>query len=220
MYRILIGDPAYSSWSLRGWLLLAAFDLPFETEVVRLYDPAFEAMKAAKAPVRTVPVLEWQEAGTTRRVWDTLAIAETLHERHPEAGIWPADARLRALARSLAAEMHSSFSALRNACPMNIHRAPAPLKALPEAAAADVARLSTLWRWALAETGGPWLAGARFSAADAFYATVALRIREYALAPGADAAAYAGRLLAHPAVGRWIAMAEADPRRLPHYDVT
>ncbi len=218
MYRILIGDPAYSSWSLRGWLLLAAFDIPFEAEVVRMYDPAFEAMKAARVPARTVPILEWTEAGEARRVWDTLAIAETLHERHPEAGLWPVDARARRVARSLAAEMHSGFGVLRGACPMNIHRTPAPLKSLPDGVAADVTRLAALWGWALAEAGGPWLAGARFSAADAFFAPVALRIREYALAPGAGAAGYAARLLGHPAVSRWIAMAEADPRRLPHYD--
>lgn len=220
MYRILIGDPAYSSWSLRGWLLLSAFDLPFETEVVRMYDPAFEAMKEARAPARTVPILEWTEAGEVRRVWDTLAIAETLHERHPDAGIWPAEARARAAARSLAAEMHSGFGALRNACPMNIHRAPAPLRSLPGPVAADVARIETLWRWALNLWGGPWLGGTRFSAADAFFAPVALRFREYALAPGAEAQAYAAALLAHDAVARWIGMARADPRRLANYDVT
>lgn len=219
MYRILIGDPAYSSWSLRGWLLLAAFDLPFETEVVRMYDPAFEAMREARRPARTVPILEWTESGEVRRVWDTLAIAETLHERHPEAGIWPRDGRARGAARSLAAEMHSGFGALRTACPMNIHRVPAPLRSLPGAVTADVARIESLWRWALDLSGGPWLGGTRFSAADAFFAPVALRFREYALAPGAEAQAYAAGLLSHEAVARWIAMARADPRRLPNYDV-
>jgi len=219
MYRIVTGDKAYSSWSLRGWLLLAAFDLPFEDVPVRMYDPAFEALKAAKTPARTVPILEWDEAGATRRVWDTLAIAETLHERHPRAGIWPADPGCRAVARVLAAEMHCGFGALRNACPMNIHRAPVPLRALPEAVAADVTRIGSLWSWALLQTGGPWIGGPRFSAADAFYAPVALRQNEYALAaPGT--ADYAERLLQHSAVRRWISMAEADPRRLPHYDVT
>ena len=81
MYRITIGDKAYSSWSLRGWLLLAAFDLPFEEVLVRMYDPAFDAMQAANAPARTVPQIEWDEGGQTRRVWDTMAIAETLAER-------------------------------------------------------------------------------------------------------------------------------------------
>jgi glutathione S-transferase len=219
MYRILTGDKAYSSWSLRGWLLLAAFDLPFEDCPVKMYDPEFDAMKAAKAPARTVPSLEWDEDGRTRRVWDTLAIAETLAERHPRAGIWPAGPWPRAIARTLAAEMHAGFAALRNACPMNIHRAPAPLKAAPEGVAADVARLGELWSWALAETGGPWLGGPRFSAADAFFAPMALRLHEYALS-AAGAGGYAGKLLEHPAVIRWIEMAKSDPRRLTHYDVT
>ena len=178
MYRLSTGDKAYSSWSLRGWLLLAAFNLPFEDVPVRMYDPEFDAMKAAKAPARTVPILEWDQDGQTRRVWDTLAIAETLAERHPQAGIWPADPWPRAIARTLAAEMQSGFPAFRNACPMNIHRDPAPLKAPPDGVAGDVARLGELWRWALTETGGPWLGGPRFSAADAFYAPVALRLKE------------------------------------------
>ncbi len=202
---------------MRGWLLLAAFDLPFEDRPVRMYDPEFDAMKAANAPARTVPILEWDEGGKAHRVWDTLAIAETLAERHPQAGIWPADPWPRAIARVLAAEMHSGFAALRDACPMNIHRAPAPLKAAPDGVAADVARLGELWRWALTETGGPWLGGPQFSAADAFYAPVALRLHEYAMsAPGTDD--YAGRLLEHSSVMRWISMAKADPRRLTLYD--
>ncbi len=218
MYRILTGDKAYSSWSLRGWLLLAAFDLPFEDRPVRMYDPEFDAMKAANAPARTVPTLEWDQDGVTRRVWDTLAIAETLAERHPQAGIWPKDPHHRAIARSLAAEIHSGFAALRSACPMNIHRAPAARKTLPDGVAADVARLGELWRWALAETGGPWLGGPRFSAVDAFYAPVALRLHEYELsAPGS--ADYAKRLLDNSAVTNWISMAKADSRRLTRYDV-
>ena len=213
MYRLTIGDTAYSSWSLRGWLLLDAFGLPFEERLVRMYDPAFDAMQTANAPARTVPQIEWDEDGRTRRVWDSMAIAETLAERHPQAGIWPANPHHRAIARTLAAEMHSGFAALRNACPMNIHRAPAPMKTPPEGVAEDVARLGELWRWALAETGGPWLGGPRFSAVDAFYAPVALRLHEYALsAPGT--VDYAGRLLEHPAVMHWISMAKANPRRL------
>lgn len=220
MYRILTGDKAYSSWSLRGWLLLAAFDLSFEDVPVRMYDPEFDAMRSAKAPARTVPILEWDEDGVTRRAWDTLAIAETLHERHPDAGLWPADPGRRAVARSLAAEMHSGFGALRGACPMNLHRAPAPLRAIPAEVAADVARIGRLWDWALGQTGGPWLGGPQFSVADAFYAPVAFRLHEYALAaPGAAAPGYSARLLTHPAVARWATLAEADPRRIAHYDI-
>lgn len=219
MYRIHTGDKAYSSWSMRGWLLLAGFDLPFEDRPVPMYDPAFDALKASRAPARTVPMLEWQEAGRTWLVWDTLAIAETLAERHPEAGLWPADPWHRAVARSLAAEMHSGLAALRAACPMNIHRTPAPLASLPEAVTADVARVAQLWAWALTVTGGPWLGGPRFSAVDAFYAPVALRFEEYAL-PAEGVAHYLAQLLAHPAVRRWVEAAQADPRRLSRYDVT
>jgi len=218
MYRLFTGDKAYSSWSLRGWLLLEAFEIPFEDITVPMYDPAFAAMHAAKAPARTVPILEWDVEGRTHRVWDTLAIAETIHERHPEAGIWPADPNHRSIARTLAAEMHSGFQALRSACPMNIHRAPASLPSVAESVLADVARVGKLWSWALAQTGGPWLGGARFSAVDAFYAPIALRFKEYALAaPGTSD--FAASILDHPAVVRWIALAEADPRRLSHYDM-
>ena len=217
MYRLSTGDKAYSSWSLRGWLLLAAFDLRFEDQPVKMYHPEFDALKVAKAPARAVPTLEWDQGGKTHRVWDTLAIAETLAERHRHAGIWPEDPGHRAIARTLAAEMHSSFSALRGACPMNIHRAPAPLKDPPEGVADDVARLGELWSWALAETGGPWLGGPTFSAADAFFAPVALRLHEYVLsAPGTGD--YPERLRAHPAVARWIAAAKADPRRIARYE--
>lgn len=218
MYRILTGDKAYSSWSLRGWLLLAAFDLPFEDIPVLMYDPEFDAMKAAKAPARTVPILEWDEDGQVCRVWDTLAIAETLHERHPEAGIWPSDTRHRRVARCLAAEMHSSFGTLRGACPMNLHRSPAPLSVPPDGLAADVARVDALWSWALDQSGGPWLGGPAFSAVDAFYAPVAFRLQEYALKTP-QAREYAGKLLEHAAVRQWHALAMADARRLEHYDV-
>lgn len=219
MYRIYTGDKAYSSWSLRGWLLLAAFDLPFEDRPVPMYDPAFDAFRKAKSPVRSVPLLEWDEPGATRRVWDTLAIAETLAERHAGAGHWPADPWHRAIARSLAAEIHSGLAALRSNCPMNIHRTPAPLRDLTEATAVDAARVRQLWAWALTATGGPWLCGDRFSVADAFYAPVALRFHEYAL-PADGVSHYLEQLLAHPAVQRWVAEAKADPRRLSRYDVT
>jgi glutathione S-transferase len=218
MYRLTIGDTAYSSWSMRGWLLLVAFDLPFEETLVRMYDPAFDAMQAANAPARTVPQIEWDEDGQTRRVWDSMAIAETLAERHPDAGIWPANPGHRVIARCLAAEMHSGFGALRRACPMNIHRKPAPLKVVPEGVATDVTRLGLLWYWARAQTGGPWLGGSGFSAADVFYAPVALRLHEYGLsANGTDS--YINLLLENNSVKLWINMAKSDDRRITIYDV-
>jgi len=217
MYTLTIGDKAYSSWSLRGWLLLDAFGLPVTLRDVRMYDPAFEAMQAAHAPARSVPQLDWVEDGRTRRIWDTVAIAETLAERHPEAGIWPTDPWARAVARTLAAEMHSGFPVLRDACPMNLHREGRRLASPPAGLGADVARLGQLWAWAIAETGGPWLGGAAFSAADAFYVPTASRLASYALLDDATGD-YAQRALAHPSVAAWRAEALADPRRLALYD--
>ncbi|MGF1502647.1 MAG: glutathione S-transferase [Paracoccaceae bacterium] len=217
MYTLTIGDKAYSSWSLRGWLLLAAFDLPFEEDRVPMYTAEFDEMQAARAPARSVPQLAWTEGGARRRIWDTAAIAETLHERHPETGIWPGDPWARAVARTLAAEMHAGFQILRGTAPMNLHRAASPLVAPPEGLDAELTRLGRLWEWARAETGGSWLGGAAFSAADAFYAPVAARLESYALLVPATED-YARQLLAHPAVARWTAEARAEPRRLPRYD--
>jgi len=217
VYTITIGDKAYSSWSLRGWLCLAAFGLEVREELVPMYDPAFAAMQARYAPARSVPQLSWEEDGRTRRIWDTAAIAETLAERQPEAGLWPADPRARAVARTVAAEMHSGFGVLRAACPMNFHRQDRPLAAPPEGLARDLDRLAAVWDWALSETGGPWLGGASVSVADVFYAPVASRLESYALMTPATEA-YARNLLDHPAVRRWRADALADPRRLSIYD--
>jgi glutathione S-transferase len=217
MYTVTIGDKAYSSWSMRGWLLLAAFRIRFEEETVPMYTAAFEAMQRERAPARTVPMIEWREEGRVRRVWDSLAIAETLAERHPAAGIWPRDRRLREIARCLAAEMHSGFEVLRRACPMNLHRDGRPLPEPPDGLEADLDRLAALWTWALAETGGPWLAGPEFSAADAFHAPVATRLRSYALVRP-ETAGYAERVLGHEAVRRWTGSARADPRRIARYE--
>jgi glutathione S-transferase len=216
-YVLHIGDTPYSSWSLRGWLLLHAFGLPFETRLHRMYDPAFDAYRAAQAPARTVPLLDWGESGRTARVWDSLAIAETLAERHPEAGHWPAAPESRGAARSMAAEMHAGFAALRQAAPMNVRR-DGPALAPSDAVRADLARLCALWGWALDRFGGPWLSGADFCAADAFYAPVAFRIRGYRLPVAGAAEAYAQRLLDHPSVAAWEAQARADPRRIPFYE--
>ncbi|MEL6479303.1 MAG: glutathione S-transferase N-terminal domain-containing protein [Pseudomonadota bacterium] len=217
MYGLTIGQKAYSSWSMRGWLLLEAFGLPFSERLVRLYTPEFDAWRLDQAPAWTVPMLEWQEGGATRRVWDTLAIAETLAERHPEAGIWPAGASDRAVARILAAEMHAGITALRTHCPMNFHRGGRPPKEGRAAAEADVARAGALWAWAIAETGGPWLAGRDFSAADAFMAPLATRIRDYGLL-SPETETYVSLVLDHPAVSAWVGAGLADPERLAVYE--
>ncbi len=218
MYRIIISQKAYSSWSMRGWLLLDAFGLPYEEVFVPLYDPAFEAMKADKAPARTVPIIEWEEEdGFQRRVWDSIAIAETLAERHAGAGHWPIHPLNRAVGRVLAAEMHSGFTALRSACPMNLHRDNVPLKTVSGEILRDVARAGELWAWAIERAGGPWLAGSEFSAADAFYAPLATRLKSYGLF-SRSTEAYATRLLEHESVARWVEQAQKDPQRLAVYD--
>ena len=122
-YVLAIGDRAYSSWSLRGWLAFARFGIPVTVRIGRLYSPDIRAMLAQEfGGARTVPALRIEGEGPPAVLWDTLAIAETLAERHPETALWPAPLPARAMARTLAAEMHSSFTALRSACPMNLRR--------------------------------------------------------------------------------------------------
>ncbi len=197
-YILAIGDRSHSSWSLRGWLLFEAFGLPVTVRMARLYTDAFPRLLADFAPARTAPALRLPEGGV---VWDSLAIAETLAERHPDAGHWPRDPALRATARSLAAEMHSGFTALRENCPMNLRASYADYDPPPEVRA-DLARIAALWDHALGVSGGPWLCGA-YSAADAFYAPVATRIATYGLPVPRTAADYAARHLAHPAFVAW-----------------
>ncbi len=214
-YDLLIGDRSYSSWSLRGWLLFEAFGLPFREHRTRLYSDEFSRDVAAFAPGRTVPVVRIPEGG----LWtDSSAIAEGLAEAFPEAGLWPRDPVARALARSVVAEMHAGFGALRVACPMNLRTRSGGF--VPsEAVLADLDRLEVVWaaaREVAAE--GPWLFGA-YSAADAFYAPVAMRITGYGL-PVSDAArAYVDAHLAHPPLRRWRAMGEAQDRTLDVYPV-
>ncbi len=204
-YDLFLGDRMYSSWSLRGWLMLEKFGLPYRPHMVGLYTGTMAADLAPLAPARLVPVLRTPD-GTI--VGETLAIAETLAERHPQAGLWPADPAARATARWLCAEMSTSFAALRAACPMQLQRQYhgfAPTAAVVE----DLARLDTIWAHARAISGqtvsgqtGGWLFGT-YSLADVFYTPVAARLVGYDL-PISDAArSYAIELLSDPAVRAW-----------------
>jgi glutathione S-transferase len=206
-YDLAIGDRAYSSWSLRGWLLFDAFGLPVRVQHARLYTDDLPRLLEGFFPARTVPVMRTAE-GTV--VAESLAIAEELASRHPEAGLWPKDPAARAVARMLAAEMHAGFTALRSHCPMNLRISYTGCDPT-DAVLADLARLETIWSWARRETGaqGPWLCGA-YSAADAFFAPVAGRIAGYNLPVGAEAAACVAAHLAHPSFRRWRAMGFAD----------
>lgn len=199
-YDLYIGDRAFSSWSLRGWLMLETFGLPYRVVEVGLYSGTLAADLAAIPPARTVPAMVTPEGWV---VSDSLAMAETLAERHPGHGLWPADGAARALARSIVAEMHASFAALRSACPMFLVHDRTDVEPSTEVMA-DVARIEALW--ALARTrhgdGGRWLFG-DWSLADVFYAPVATRIATYGLPVGPEAKSYVERHLAHPALQAW-----------------
>ncbi len=215
MYTLAIGDRTYSSWSLRGWLLFEAFDIPVSVKTGRMYTDAFPKMLEDFAPSRTVPALKIE--GQDQAVWDSLAIAETLHERHPDAGLWPKDPARRALARAITAEMHSGFMALRDACTMNLEYAYSDFEA-SDAVRSDLERLETIWAQALQTSGGPWLCG-DYSVADVFYAPVATRIATYGLKVSDTAKAYMEAHLAHGPFRRWRAMGRAENYRQPVYQL-
>lgn len=212
--QLVIGNKNYSSWSMRPWVLMRQLGIPFTERKLRFdFSPgsAFRQAVAEVSPAGTVPVLV--DEGFS--VWDSLAIVEYLHERFPDRGVWPADARDRARARSLCAEMHGGFSALRSNCPMNIEaRLPevgARVWAEQAAVRANVARIEAMWAGCLAAHGGPFLFGP-FSAVDAYYAPVCMRLRSYGLPVSDTTRAYIERVAAAPGVAAFIAdaLAEAD----------
>lgn len=217
-YTLWLGAKAYSSWSLRGWLLFEAFGLSAAENVAPLYSAEFERERAAHFPSRSVPTLVHEEGGERRLVWDSLAIAEYLAERHPDAGHWPSDAAARAAARSLAADMHSSFQALRSSMPMNLKR-DYPGRGMSPAVQSDVDRLVALWRWTRESfpSDGPFLFGARMTVPDVFYSPIATRLETYAVPLPEDAAAYSAALRAHPAMMKWREAALAEPWIEPRY---
>ncbi len=214
MLQLVIGNKNYSSWSMRPWVLMRQFGIEFEELKLRFdfaQGSAFYQRLARFTPAARVPVLVVDGFS----VWDTLAIAETLADRCPDQPLWPRDPLQRARARSLAAEMHAGFGALRSHCPMNIEAALPEVGArvLAEQAAvrADLARINAMWSQQLAASGGPFLFG-RFGIVDAYYAPVVARVRTYGLPLSADAQAYAERVWAAPGVAAWVrdALAEQD----------
>ncbi len=210
MYVLHIGNKNYSSWSLRPWLLMRQLDIPFNETLHRFGDTADWKAYRDIMPNGKVPCLQ---DGTTM-VWDSLAIAEYLADRHSD--IWPRDINVRAWARCAAAEMHSGFGALRNACSMScgvrvrLHDIPAPLQT-------DIRRIDQLWCDGLKRFGGSFLAGRDFTAVDAFFAPVASRVQTYGLRLSEPAAAYCERVLALPSMRSWYDDALREPwRDLPH----
>ncbi len=215
--QLHIGNKNYSSWSLRPWLLMRQAGIAFDELKLRLDfgdDSPFKRALAAVAPAGRVPVLV--DEGFA--VWDTLAIAEYLAEKFPDKALWPEPMRERARARSLCAEMHAGFSALRNNLPMNIE-ASLPevgariLREVPEVGR-DVARIVEMWAGQLDASGGPFLFG-RFGIVDAYFAPVCTRFRTYGQRLPEAPAAYARRVLELPAMQQWDRDARAERDFLP-----
>jgi len=215
--QLVIGNKNYSSWSMRPWVLMTHFGLPFEEVKVRFDSfeagSEFKRRLGALTPAGRVPVLVDGDLS----IWDSLAISEYLAEKFPGAALWPRDARRRARARSVVAEMHSGFGAMRTHFGMNIEaRLPevgARVLVTEPAVRADVERVLALWEDALGDSGGPFLFGG-FSIADAFFAPVVTRLRTYGIPASATAAAYMERVLASPGVAAWVrdALEEKDFR--------
>jgi glutathione S-transferase len=210
--QLYIGNKNYSSWSMRPWLLMRQLGMGFEEIKLRLDfedSSAFRQTLASVSPAGRVPVL----VDDGFAVWDSLAIAEYLHESFPEHGVWPRAARERARARSLCAEMHSGFGALRSHCPMNIEASLADVGRRIWAEQADVRRdvqrIEQMWSGQLHSHGGPMLFGV-FTAVDAFFAPVCSRFRSYALPIAGSAGAYVEAVSALAAFRQWTADALAE----------
>jgi len=204
-YTLITANRNYSSWSLRPWVLLKALGIAFDDRIELFELPDNYDVFRSFSPTGQVPVLLDGE----RTVWDSLGIVLYLADRH--AGVWPADEAARAFAQCAVAEMHGGFGALRNQCTMNVGVRVAKGPHHP-ALARNVARLRELFEEALARFGGPFLAGAEFTALDAFYAPVAFRVRTYGLDVGAGQA-WVDHILAHPAMLEWEAAALLEPWR-------
>ena len=211
MYTLYIGNKNYSTWSLRAWVLMKALGIPFAEKRILLYRHESPGLLREVSPSGRVPCLHDGDVV----VWDTLAIAEYLAERHP--GIWPADPMARAWARSVAAEMHSGFAKLRDEMGMNVRlragRTPSP------EVAAEIARILALWVEGRERFGhdGDFLCGA-FSAVDAFWCPVAFRFQTYGVPLAGVAEAYCAALLALPAMHEWAVDAARETERIPGFD--
>lgn len=211
---LLISSKNYSSWSLRGHLLCRLARLDFREQPISLDDPNTRAELLLRASSIRVPCLVHD--GVT--VWDTLAIAEYLHEVFPRAGMYPGDRMARARCRSVSGEMHSGFSALRSSLPMNLrlHR---PGFTVWSAARADIERIVEIWHECLEIWGGPWLFGRKPSVGDAMYAPAVTRFRSYDVALDAICVAYCDQIMAWPDMQEWILAAQTEPEEIEELEV-
>ena len=204
-YTLITANRNYSSWSLRPWVLMTALGIPFTNRLEPFAKPDNYDDFRAFSPTGQVPLL----LDGDRTVWDSLGITLYLADRHPQ--VWPQDEAARAFAQAIVAEMHGGFGALRNDCTMNVG-VRVMLRPMSPALQRNVARLREIFEEGLTRFGGPWLAGPDFTAADAFYAPVAFRIRTYGLDVGAGQA-WVDQVLAHPAMRQWEAEALAETWR-------
>ena len=212
--KLTIASKNYGSWSLRGWLLCKLAKLDFEEEHVGSDDPSTRAELLLLSPSFLVPCLHHNGL----KIWDTLAIAEYLHEIAPDAGLLPADRKQRAHCRAISGEMHSGFSNLRSALPMNL-KAHFPGFKSWAGARGDVERITTIWRECLSEYGGPYLFGKIPCAADAMYAPVCTRFLTYDVAVDPTSSQYCRTIMVLPEIQQWVADAKAEPDELEELDV-
>lgn len=214
MYKLVIANKLYSSWSLRPWMVMRAFDIPFDEILIPLRQPDSRARVLAFSQSGKVPALITPELA----IWESLAIIEYLAETYPDKAIWPRDKKARAHARAISNEMHGGFQTLRQACPMNLGARYAT-PAMTDPLLANVARIETIWAEARAKFGkeGPYLYGA-FSAADAMYAPIATRLQTYQLPVKPETEAYMATILAHPAYLDWRAAALQETITIDNYD--
>lgn len=212
---LVIGNKNYSSWSLRPWALMTELGIPFAERMVKFDSDDWEANIDALSPARLVPVLWEGEPGGGFATFDTVAIVERLNDLYPDRGIWPADARARARARSLVANFHSGYAALRSAMPMNI-RSRYPGKGHEPEVIADIEQLTAFWRGTRAEFGtrSPYLFG-NFSAADAYFLPVASRFATYDSPLDREAREYCRALLDTMAMRQWSTAARLEREFVP-----
>ena len=224
MPQLIIGNKRYSSWSIRPWFFLKHAEIAFEEVVIPLFQPETKAKVSAWSESARLPVLVLDD-GT--RVWDSLAIGETIAEQWPDSGAWPSRFRLRAIARSACAEMHSGFAEVRRVLTHNVMRRYAKDAWRKVAAHADaeraiedeVSRLHALMMMLLETSGGPFLGGPRFGYVDAFFVPIVSRFATYAIASPDGVTAYRERIESLPTYALWRSEAAAEPWRIVHYEL-
>ena len=210
---LTISSKNYGSWSLRGWLLARLAGLDFTEKIIPLDDPAMKAEMLLLSSSMLVPALEHRGL----KVWDTLAIAEYLHEIKPDAQLLPPDIKARAHCRAICGEMHSGFASLRSSLPMNL-KAHFPGFKVWSRAQADIDRVLEIWKECLATYGGPYLFGKQPCMADAMYAPVVTRFLTYDVAIDKTCAAYCKRIMALPAMKEWVDEAKKEPEEIDELD--